>query len=126
MIDLIDKINEALCALACGEAFDIKALLNQFKSELEVKHSTKHSVIVANSVHWFNPDTHPPLKGKKLTVLTWGGIQINSEWGSGPNGEDPYAAWAPLIEKPAWLKERLERHYLRNVQPWELPPNLER
>ncbi|TXH12232.1 MAG: hypothetical protein E6R03_13265 [Hyphomicrobiaceae bacterium] len=84
---------------------------------LEPHLSTKHAVVTAPVAFWHNPDTDPPPLGRKITVMSWGGIQLETVGSTSTKTE--FAAWAPLIDKPDWLVERLQRHYQRNMRDHE-------
>jgi len=59
--------------------------------------------------HWKDPEVFPPPRGVKLNLLTWGGIQVSGQWFT--DSHLSFAAWAPVLSKPEWLKKRLEDFY---------------
>ena len=56
---------------------------------------------------WLDPLVCPPPKGSKIQLLTDWGIAVYGHW-----ADDGYVAWAPLLQKPAWLYERLRQKRL--------------
>lgn len=57
--------------------------------------------VVGNSNRWRY--TEPAPRGKKLTLLTRGGIQVTGEW----LDDGSFIAWAPLIKRDHKLEKEL-------------------
>lgn len=56
----------------------------------------------SGEVYWRDPDIEPPPRGKKLLILTSGGVAAIGDWMDGSNFE----AWSPLPKKrPAQHRE---------------------
>lgn len=64
---------------------------------------TINGVEVSATEYFLDPEEYPPPKGKKLNLLTKGGIACQGTW----SGED-LVGWAPLHRIPAKLKERMK------------------
>lgn len=61
----------------------------------------------APAAEWLDPLVYPPPKGTKLRLMTDWGIAVYGHW-----DDVGYIAWAPLLQKPAWLQERLRQNRL--------------
>lgn len=59
---------------------------------------------------WLDPLLYPPPKGTKIQLLTDWGIAVYGHW-----SDEGYVAWAPLLQKPAWLYERLRQKRLEKA-----------
>lgn len=62
---------------------------------------------LAPVAEWLDPLVYPPPKGTKLRLMTDWGIAVYGHW-----DDVGYTAWAPLLQKPAWLQERLRQNRL--------------
>lgn len=63
---------------------------------------------------WLDPLVYPPPKGTKLQLLTDWGIAVYGHW------EDVgYIAWAPLLQKPSWLLQRMRESRLKKAADYE-------
>lgn len=69
-------------------------------------------IVVTNDVTWKNPEVEPPPRGRKINVLTIGGIAIQAYW-SDRAKKDGFIAWYPLIDVPDWARDIIAK----NVTP---------
>lgn len=117
---MIEKIDAAIQKIASGDSVDILALLVCLREDLALatksRHNTNDKVVVAGTSQWRDPEVDLPVAGSKLSLLTWGSLQIVGDWGPRlKDGSYPYAAWAPLISRPPWLKERIYSRYTQEA-----------
>lgn len=77
-------------------------------------------VATAESSHWLDPYVSPPPFGSNIMLLTWGSRQIEGNWGH--DGHILYAAWAPKLSRPGWLKKRMYQHYMGTYKPEPVSP----
>lgn len=60
--------------------------------------------MVSATEYFLDPLEYPPPKGKKINLLTRGGIACQGTWIDGLD----LIGWAPLHKIPAALKERMK------------------
>lgn len=95
----------------------VQAKVAELVQDLEqVYLSPRHQVVTSIAPAWRDPDVVSAPIGRKITVMNWGGIQIETI-GSSSTAEE-FAAWAPLIDKPEWLARKLQAYYQRNQTPY--------
>lgn len=93
------------------------ALVAEMLADAENAHlSPRHQVVSAIAPEWRNPEVEAPPVGRKITVMTWGGIQTETVGAN--NTAVEFAAWAPLIDKPDWLTEKLQARYKQGQTPY--------
>lgn len=56
----------------------------------------------SGEVYWRDPDIEPPPRGRKLLILTSGGVAVFGDWMDDSN----FVAWSPLPRKRK--NERIE------------------
>lgn len=121
LVEALQRIVNSIPESSDG-IFNSSELLQETKEELlrlllqtsKVNESQAQGIVTADTAYWRNPDLEPPPIGTKLTVISWGSVQMEAQWTRDAN--EVFAAWAPLIKKPPWLIDRLNQHYRRNIR----------
>jgi hypothetical protein len=54
---------------------------------------------------YLDPADHPPPRGRKIQLLTIGGIAVQGDW----DDEGGFVAWAPLLKIPPNIKAKLAK-----------------
>lgn len=54
---------------------------------------------------YLDPEDHPPPRGRKIQLLTIGGIAVEGDW----TEHGGFVAWAPLLKIPPKIKAKLAR-----------------
>lgn len=62
-----------------------------------------NSHVTSSAPEWLCPIKHPPPPGKKLQLLTSGGIATYGPW----SWEEGNIAWAPCLQIPPEIKSRI-------------------